>query len=79
MSPLSGSVIDDRLNGDKQKKFEHKNIWAPMQVKTCLQWFANGKGADQPVHPHSLISSFVIRFWKVAYQNLQQVKFHYSI
>ena len=29
--------------------------------KTCLWWFVNNKGADQPVHPRSLISTFVIR------------------
>ena len=23
--------------------------------------YANNKGADQPVHPHSLISAFVVR------------------
>ena len=27
--------------------------------KTCLRWFANNKGADQPVHPHNLISASV--------------------
>ena len=27
--------------------------------KTCLPWFANSKGADQPGHPRSLISAFV--------------------
>ena len=36
----------------------HK-IWASMQ-ETCLWGFANNKGADQPVHPHSLISTLVI-------------------
>ena len=30
--------------------------------KTCLRWFANDTGADQPAHPRSLISAFVIRF-----------------
>ena len=30
--------------------------------KICLQGFANNTGADQPAHPHSLISAFVIRF-----------------
>ena len=30
--------------------------------KTCLQGFANNTGADQPAHPRSLISTFVIRF-----------------
>ena len=29
--------------------------------KTCLLGFANNKGADQPAHPRSLISAFVIR------------------
>ena len=24
--------------------------------------YANNKGADQPVHPHSLISAFVVRY-----------------
>ena len=28
--------------------------------KTCLRGFANNKGADQPVHPSSLISAFDI-------------------
>ena len=30
--------------------------------KPCLRWFAKRKGADQPAHPRSLISAFVIRF-----------------
>ena len=30
--------------------------------KTCLRGFANNTGADQPAHPRSLISTFVIRF-----------------
>ena len=29
--------------------------------KTCLREFKNNKGADQPAHPRSLISAFVIR------------------
>ena len=29
--------------------------------KTCLRGFANNKGADQPAHPRSQISAFVIR------------------
>ena len=27
----------------------------------CLMSFANNKGADQPAHPRSLISAFVVR------------------
>ena len=32
----------------------------PHHEKTCLP-YANNKGAGQPVHPHSLISTFVVR------------------
>ena len=37
--------------------------WAH-QRKTCLWWFSNNKGADQPAHPRSLISVFVIRLFE---------------
>ena len=30
--------------------------------KTCLHGVANNTGVDQPVHPRSLISTFVIHF-----------------
>ena len=33
----------------------------PQREKTCLRRFANNTGADQPGHPRSLISTFVIR------------------
>ena len=36
-------------------------INGPRREKTCLRWFANNKCADQPAHPRSLISAFVIR------------------
>ena len=39
-------------------------INGPRLEKTCLRGFANKKGADQPAHPRSLISAFVIRFLK---------------
>ena len=29
--------------------------------KICLMSYANNKGADQPAHPRSLISAFVVR------------------
>ena len=38
--------------------------FGPQREKTCLRGFANNKGADQPVHPHSLISAFVIRLFE---------------
>ena len=34
----------------------------PLREKTCLRGFANNTGADQPAHPRSLISTFVIHF-----------------
>ena len=37
------------------------NLFGPKREKTCLRWLANNIGADQPVHPRSLISAFVIR------------------
>ena len=38
--------------------------YGPWRKKTCLWGFANNTGADQPAHPHSLISAFVIPFLK---------------
>ena len=38
------------------------SIYGPRREKTCLLGLANNKGADQPAHPRSLISTFVIRF-----------------
>ena len=36
--------------------------YGPRHEKTCLLGVADNTGADQPVHPCSLISAFVIRF-----------------
>ena len=36
--------------------------FGPRREKTCLRGFANNTGADQPAHPRSLISAFVIHF-----------------
>ena len=33
----------------------------PGHEKTCLMSYATNKGADQPAHPRSLISAFVVR------------------
>ena len=38
--------------------------YGPRCGKTRLWAFANNKGADQPAHPGSLISVFVIHFLK---------------
>ena len=36
-------------------------IFEPGHEKMCLMSYANNKGADQPAHPRSLISAFVVR------------------
>ena len=36
-------------------------ICEPGHEKMCLMLYANNKGADQPAHPHSLISAFIVR------------------
>ena len=41
-----------------------KMIIGPRREKTCLREFANNTGLDQPAHPRSLISAFVIRFYE---------------
>ena len=38
--------------------------YGPRREKTCLRGVANNTGADQPAHPRSLISAFVIRFFE---------------
>ena len=45
-------------------------VFGPLRKKTCLRRFVNNTGADQPEHPHSLISAFVIRFLKSIIRNL---------
>ena len=37
------------------------HIHEPGHGKMCLMSYANNKGADQPAHPRSLISAFVVR------------------
>ena len=36
-------------------------LYEPDHEKMCLMPYANNKGADQPAHPRSLISAFVVR------------------
>ena len=37
------------------------NVIEPGHEKMCLMSYANNKGADQPAHPMSLISAFIVR------------------
>ena len=50
-------------------------LYGPRRQKTCLWRFANNKGADQPAHPHSLISAFVIRLMESMTSKLATSKF----
>ena len=36
-------------------------VFGPGHAKMCLMPYANNKDADQPAHPRSLISTFVVR------------------
>ena len=37
-------------------------ITGPGHAKMCLMLYANNKSADQPAHPRSLISTFIVRY-----------------
>ena len=54
--------------------FINLNIWDSMREKLTLM-HATNKGADQPVHPHSLLSTFVIHSMQVQYLNLLHAEF----
>ena len=41
--------------------FAFLNLLEPGHAKMCLMPYANNKGADQPAHPRSLISTFIVR------------------
>ena len=46
--------------GVKTMEFSFSLINGPGHAKMCLMPYANNKGADQPAHPRSLISTFVV-------------------
>ena len=54
-------LLLETYNGDEHWNLPgSKTIYGPCCKKTCHQGFANYKGADQPGHSRSLISTFVI-------------------
>ena len=57
-----GKIVSDQ----NASLLEHSDqgLYGPQHQKTCLWRFANITGADQPVHPRSLISAFVINILK---------------
>ena len=43
-------------------KFKMQHVtFKPGHEKMCLMSYANNKGADQPAHPCSLTSAFIVR------------------
>ena len=54
-------------------------LYGPQCKKTCFPVFGDNKGADQPLHPLSLIRTFVIRLLesiilKLAPSEISQLK-----
>ena len=52
---LLGNMMLSKANPNKMFNEPHHE-------KSCLMPYANNKGADQPAHPRSLISAFVVRY-----------------
>ena len=48
--------------------------FGPRPKKTCLRVFVINKGADQPVHPHSLISALIARLFERIISKLATIK-----
>ena len=59
---LQADPLPKRNTRDLRKQHSGKILYGPQREKTCLRGFANNTGAEQPAHPRSLISAFVIRF-----------------
>ena len=51
-------LIPDGTSAQSVKRFVE---FGPQHEKTCLRWFTNNKGTDQPIHLRSLGSAYVIR------------------
>ena len=60
---LDGDISEDRSCHDLalDTVIDNNRVFAygPGHSKTCLMPYAN-KGADQPAHPRSLVSTFVV-------------------
>ena len=63
---LLGVILAQTVCGDTSRQTVNSisPLNGPRREKTCLREFANNTGADQPAHPRSLISAFVIRFFE---------------
>ena len=57
---------------------KYPGLFESLSEKTCLPWFENNTGADQPVRLHSLISAFVIYFLEGIISRLATSEFQIS-
>ena len=55
------SQLDSYHTGKQQKLRQEHRIYEPRHEKNLLVPYATNKGADQPAHPRSLISTFIVR------------------
>ena len=77
--PLKMTGGGDKNNGKLGVHvFSRQDTYGPQHKKTCLRGLGNNTGADQPAHPRSLISAFVICVWKVPSLSMLQTKFQFS-
>ena len=69
MGDLCVNAMYHSLTGFTNNRIETPNFYIAFVTsykcelgheKTCLMSYANNKGADQPAHPRSLISTFVV-------------------
>ena len=82
----SGVLHSNRSHDAVRSEIEEKRtstiyyfvIWASMRKSL---WFGNNKGADQPAHPCSLISAFVIRLLEIIISRLatNEISFFYLV
>ena len=54
-------MLNNELNIVMETFCMYHKYSEPGHEKMCLMSYANNKGADQPAHPRSLISAFVVR------------------
>ena len=58
---LHATLVDEDAELDSKITFFNEALTGPGRAKMCLMSYANNKSADQPAHPRSLISTFVVR------------------
>ena len=56
----NGDPLEGSHSGCQRKAFAWNNESEPGHEKMYLTSYADNKGADQPAHPHSLTSAFVV-------------------